>query len=554
MSTTTTTTHDVNELVERHLYLVDHVVNQLAARFPRHVDRDELRGAGAAGLVDAAHRYDPSTGVPFARYASIRIRGAILDATRTRDWATRGDCAATCAPSRRTTATLEESCSAAPRTPRSPPRWAIDGRRRPRAPRRRRHLDPADPRPARSARTSGAGSLADRRRGDRRRVAARGRARAQRAGRHAARRDRRSCPELPRRVLVEHHFEGRLLRDIADDLGVTEARASQLRHEALHALQAYFGTAYDGVPEVPADAPGKRRRAAYVAQVSATPRGARASRPSCRPPRSSEPSPDGRRPWNRRTGTVRLDELGFSPRDRRPAPPALPRRARSVRDTGWRAIGAVLVDDRRPTRSRRSSSRRASPPRSCHLDPGARQPAVTDDRPRPHRCRTAGRRPRLGRRRRHRRRGQRGGAAGLVDMTARRPRCSPRTSAASARPARASRGVDPTTGLLDRSSFERRIATLGDGDEIPRVAFIKIVSERWSTADADAVVVVSSVAGCRPPWPPRRNDRQRALQHRPRRVRAGRGRLSPHDIERRRTQRSRRSRRRFRDRGLPLRR
>jgi RNA polymerase sigma factor FliA len=79
----------VNELVETHLHLVTHVVHQLAARFPRHVDRDELRGAGAAGLVDAAHRYDPTTGVPFARYASIRIRGAVLDATRSRDWATR---------------------------------------------------------------------------------------------------------------------------------------------------------------------------------------------------------------------------------------------------------------------------------------------------------------------------------------------------------------------------------------------------------------------------------------------------------------------------------
>jgi len=75
-------------------------------------------------------------------------------------------------------------------------------------------------------------------------------------------------PELPRRVLIEHQFEGRLLRDIASDLGVTEARASQLRHEALHALQAYFGTAFDGIPVVPQDAPGKRKRAAYVAQVT----------------------------------------------------------------------------------------------------------------------------------------------------------------------------------------------------------------------------------------------------------------------------------------------
>ncbi len=78
-----------NALVEEHLYLVQHIVNQLAVRYPRHVDRQELWAAGAAGLVDASRRYDPGAEVPFARYASIRIRGAIIDSTRSRDWATR---------------------------------------------------------------------------------------------------------------------------------------------------------------------------------------------------------------------------------------------------------------------------------------------------------------------------------------------------------------------------------------------------------------------------------------------------------------------------------
>ena len=78
------------ELVTEHLPLVDQVVARVSARFPRHVDRDELRNAGRLGLVEAARRYDPSTEVPFDRYAAIRIRGAILDSTRSRDWATGG--------------------------------------------------------------------------------------------------------------------------------------------------------------------------------------------------------------------------------------------------------------------------------------------------------------------------------------------------------------------------------------------------------------------------------------------------------------------------------
>ncbi|MFT7878735.1 hypothetical protein, partial [Salmonella enterica] len=40
-------------------------------------------------------------------------------------------------------------------------------------------------------------------------------------------------------------------------------------------------------------------------------------------------------------------------------------------------------------------------------------------------------------------------------------------------------GTDPDTGLLDRSTFEQRIAALGDADDVPRVAFVKVVSDRW---------------------------------------------------------------------------
>jgi RNA polymerase sigma factor for flagellar operon FliA len=80
---------EVHRLIEEHLPLVRHVVFQVAVHFPRHVDRDELATAGALGLVEAARRYDESRGVPFDRFAAQRIRGAILDAVRAADWAPR---------------------------------------------------------------------------------------------------------------------------------------------------------------------------------------------------------------------------------------------------------------------------------------------------------------------------------------------------------------------------------------------------------------------------------------------------------------------------------
>lgn len=256
----------VDELIETHVHLVDHVVHQLAARFPRHVDRDELHGAGAAGLVDAAHRYDASTGVPFARYASIRIRGAILDATRSRDWATRRlrrDLRAIEAA----TSVLEERLQRAPEDGEVADELgitvaAVQERRASAVTSTLLTLD----RPLGD--DGDVTSLADRiEEGDTDWLPEASLERNELVGTLRAAIAR--LPELPRRVLFEHHFEGRLLRDIADDLGVTEARASQLRHEALHALQAYFGTAYEQVPAVPESAPGKRARVAFVATVQA---------------------------------------------------------------------------------------------------------------------------------------------------------------------------------------------------------------------------------------------------------------------------------------------
>ena len=80
---------ELSRLIEANLPLVKHIVFQVAVRFPRHVDREELARAGALGLVEAARRYDESRGVPFDRFAAQRIRGAILDAVRAADWAPR---------------------------------------------------------------------------------------------------------------------------------------------------------------------------------------------------------------------------------------------------------------------------------------------------------------------------------------------------------------------------------------------------------------------------------------------------------------------------------
>jgi RNA polymerase sigma factor for flagellar operon FliA len=78
-----------DQLVRENLALVDYAVTQIAARLPRHVPRDELASAAMAGLAQAARSFDPSRDTRFDSYASARIRGALLDELRSRDWASR---------------------------------------------------------------------------------------------------------------------------------------------------------------------------------------------------------------------------------------------------------------------------------------------------------------------------------------------------------------------------------------------------------------------------------------------------------------------------------
>jgi RNA polymerase sigma factor (sigma-70 family) len=59
------------------------MVRRMAARY-RHtpLGYDDAVGAGSLALVEAARRFDPALGVPFAGFAFLRVRGALADACR----------------------------------------------------------------------------------------------------------------------------------------------------------------------------------------------------------------------------------------------------------------------------------------------------------------------------------------------------------------------------------------------------------------------------------------------------------------------------------------
>jgi len=63
--------------------LVEEQARALAGHVPRSCATvDDLRTFGLEGLLEAARRFDPARGVPFAQWARLQIRSAILDGVR----------------------------------------------------------------------------------------------------------------------------------------------------------------------------------------------------------------------------------------------------------------------------------------------------------------------------------------------------------------------------------------------------------------------------------------------------------------------------------------
>jgi RNA polymerase sigma factor for flagellar operon FliA len=73
-------------LIVDNLPLVRFVLGKLTTHVPAFVDRNDLLEAGIMGLIDAALKFDPTRNVRFQTYAMSRARGAILDEMRRLDW------------------------------------------------------------------------------------------------------------------------------------------------------------------------------------------------------------------------------------------------------------------------------------------------------------------------------------------------------------------------------------------------------------------------------------------------------------------------------------
>jgi len=74
------------QLIIEYAGLVKIVAGRLSIYLGYNVEYEDLVSYGTFGLIDAIDKFDFDKGVKFETYASVRIRGAILDQIRKMDW------------------------------------------------------------------------------------------------------------------------------------------------------------------------------------------------------------------------------------------------------------------------------------------------------------------------------------------------------------------------------------------------------------------------------------------------------------------------------------
>ncbi|VTR77529.1 sigma-70 family RNA polymerase sigma factor [Cellulomonas hominis] len=248
-----------DELVVAHMPLVGYHVSEVLSRVPATVVREDLVSAGHLALVLASRSYDPETGVPFARYAALRIRGALIDELRSMDWASRGArhrAREMSAASDRLTAALGRTPSREELAKELGTDVAAVDQARQDAERRVLSMD-ATVHPV-------ADLVRDEAPGPEENVLIGERLRYLRAAVE-------TLPDRLRSVIEGLFLQDRTVAELADELGVTQSRISQLRTEGLALMRDGLNASLDPqmvpVAERP-DGVAERRRRTYFAAVA----------------------------------------------------------------------------------------------------------------------------------------------------------------------------------------------------------------------------------------------------------------------------------------------
>lgn len=75
-------TEGKEQIVEKYIPLVKYIASRVSMGKNKYMEYEDLISYGMIGLMDAISKYDETKGMKFSSYASIRIKGAMIDEIR----------------------------------------------------------------------------------------------------------------------------------------------------------------------------------------------------------------------------------------------------------------------------------------------------------------------------------------------------------------------------------------------------------------------------------------------------------------------------------------
>ncbi|MBZ4663085.1 MAG: FliA/WhiG family polymerase sigma factor [Caloramator sp.] len=73
-------------MILKYIPYVKYIASRLLIGIPPGIEFDDLVSYGIIGLIDAIEKFDPTKGIKFETYATLRIKGAIIDELRKISW------------------------------------------------------------------------------------------------------------------------------------------------------------------------------------------------------------------------------------------------------------------------------------------------------------------------------------------------------------------------------------------------------------------------------------------------------------------------------------
>ncbi len=79
-----------DRLVDNYMFLVEKIALRLKPNLPKHITIEDLFSYGIVGLLEAIDNFNPDAGVKFETFATWRVKGEILDFLRREDFLPKG--------------------------------------------------------------------------------------------------------------------------------------------------------------------------------------------------------------------------------------------------------------------------------------------------------------------------------------------------------------------------------------------------------------------------------------------------------------------------------